>query len=356
MQHALDVKEGREGSWSRKFSSAVYSKGLVGELVPPLPSSVNVSTIGTLDDSQNSWSSLEIDEPEPQVQPVSMSKNLLRGKIQAGIQERVNDFWKERTGRYIMQGDYIALLMEEGDCITWKSYLWDIPQGVLKFATNAGLNTLPTFDNLRRWGKRVNDRCPFCGNIQTLLHVLSNCKVSLEQGRYTWRHDSVLSTIIGFVRPLLDPAYRLYSDIPGFEAPHGGTIPPNILVTNLRPDIFIVSESLGKAIVFELTCPWDANVGRSHDFKEGKYAPLVADLSQRFQVFHFSVEITVRGQISKENKARIKAFVFRCCLNPGKLASRVVQSGSKAALLSSFSIFCARKEPSWRSPAPIVIS
>ena len=223
----------------------------------------------------------------------------------------MSNFWKEKVGRYIMQGDYIALLMEEGGCITWGSYLWDIPQGVLKFAMNAGLNTLPTLDNLKRWGKRVNDRCPFCGNIQTLLHVLSNCSVSLNQGRYTWGHDSVLSTIIGIIRPCLNPDYRLYSDLPGYGAPHGGTIPPHVLVTNLRPEIFFVNESLRKAIVFELTCPWDANVQRSHAYKEDKYAPLVADLSRDFTVYHFSVEVTVRGQISKENRSRMKAFIFR---------------------------------------------
>ena len=221
---------------------------------------------------------------------------------------------------------------------------------------NAGLNTLPTLDNLKRWGKRVNDRCPFCGNIQTLLHVLSNCSVSLNQGRYTWGHDSVLSTIIGIIRPCLNPDYRLYSDLPGYGAPHGGTIPPHVLVTNLRPDIFIVNESLRKAIVFELTCPWDANVQRSHAYKEDKYAPLVADLSRDFTVYHFSVEVTVRGQISKENRSRMKAFIFRCSDAPGKLTGRLVKSSSKAALLASFSIFSARKEPSWLNPAPLVIT
>ena len=95
----------------------------------------------------------------PSVQPREvMSRKLLKGKIQAGVQDRVNDFWKEKIGHYIMQGDYMALMMEEENCISWKSFLWDIPQGVLKFAINAGINTLPTLDNLKRWGKRVNDR------------------------------------------------------------------------------------------------------------------------------------------------------------------------------------------------------
>ena len=142
----------------------------------------------------------------------------------------------------------------------------------MKFAINAGLNTLPSLDNLKRWGKRVCDRCPFCGNTQTLLHILSNCQVSLDQGRYTWRHNSVLSNIIALIRPMLAPSVRLYSDLPGYLAPGGGLIPPNIIVTNQKPDLFIKYESTREIVIFELTCSWDGNVERSHFFKEEKYA------------------------------------------------------------------------------------
>ena len=123
----------------------------------------------------------------------------LKGKIQAGVQNRLDDFWREKVGSYVMQGDYLALHMEEQSCLTWRSFLWGIPQGVLKFAINAGINTLPSADNLKRWGKRVRDRCGFCGNVQTLMHILSGCSVALDQGRFTWRHDSVLRTIITFI-------------------------------------------------------------------------------------------------------------------------------------------------------------
>ena len=75
--------------------------------------------------------------------PRALTQKQLKGKIQEGVQRHVDNFWKEKVGHYIMQGDYLALLMEENNCITWKSYLWDIPQGVLKFAINAGINTLP---------------------------------------------------------------------------------------------------------------------------------------------------------------------------------------------------------------------
>ena len=175
---------------------------------------------------------------------------------------------------------------------------------------------MPTMDNLRRWGKRTNDRCPFCGNIQTLLHVLSNCNVALGQGRYTWRHDSILSSIIDCIAGDLNNGFTLYSDLQGHHAPHGGVIPPDILVTNLRPDLFLVNESDRVILLLELTCPFYTNIERSHNYKEEKYAPLVADLSRKFKVFQFSIEVSVRGQISKGNRARIKSFAYRCCPEP----------------------------------------
>ena len=35
VRHAMDSKEQREGKWCRKFSSAIYVKGLIEEVVPP---------------------------------------------------------------------------------------------------------------------------------------------------------------------------------------------------------------------------------------------------------------------------------------------------------------------------------
>ena len=260
------------------------------------------------------------------------------------------DFHDEKVGQYVMQGDYLALIMEEGGCITWRSYLYDIPRGVMKFAINAGLNTLSSMDNLKRWGKRVSDRCPFCGNTQTLLHILSDCPVALDQGRYSWRHDSILANLIRIFCPKVAEGMELFSDLPGFHAPGGGSIPPHVLVTTQRPDIFIVNESTRVAVVFELTCPWDSNIDRCHTFKEDKYAPLVADLSHNYKTYHFSVEVSVCGQITGNNRTRLKSLIYRSCVEPRATLKAVVPAFSKVALLSSFSIFSARNEPSWSNP------
>ena len=108
-------------------------------------------------------------------------------------------------------------------------------------------------------------------------------------------------------------------------------------------------------MVLELTCPWDANISRSHDFKQEKYAPLVADLSRDYKVFHFSIEVSVRGQVSKGNRARLKAFVYRCCRDPKTTTGRLVSHCSKISLLCSYSIFYARKEPTWSSPQLLAV-
>ena len=56
----------------------------------------------------------------------------------------------------------------------------------------------------------------------------------------------------------------------------------------LEPDIFIYSDWMREVIVFELTCPWDSNITRSHTYNSEKYALLIADLSHSFIVIVFN--------------------------------------------------------------------
>ena len=123
----------------------------------------------------------------------------------------------------------------------------------------------------------------------------------------------------------------------------------------LRPDLFLVDEDNRVCVLFELTCPWESNIDRSHTYKEDKYAPLVSDLEHDFRVFHFSVEISARGFISRTDRSRLKAFALKCCDVRNAEIRKFIDNCSKASLLTSFSIFQARNEPSWSSPLPLVV-
>ena len=63
----------------------------------------------------------------------------------------------------------------------------------------------------------------------------------------------------------------------------------------------------------DFSCPWERNIEKDHEYKERKYAPLVADLERDYRVYQFLIEISARGFISKENKSRIKAFLLKVC-------------------------------------------
>ena len=103
-------------------------------------------------------------------------------------------------------------------------------------------------------------------------------------------------------------------------------------------------------MIFELTCPWDSNIADAHAFKDTKYAPLVADLSHDFKVFHYSVKVSVCGKLTKSNHAHLKSLAFEFCNDFKTTTKSLVKHASKASLLCSDSVFSAGNEPSWSSP------
>ena len=52
----------------------------------------------------------------------------------------------------------------------------------------------------------------------------------------------------------------MYRDLPGHTAPGGGSIPPELCVTSLKPDIVIIDNHKQTIHLFELTCPSERNI------------------------------------------------------------------------------------------------
>jgi hypothetical protein len=74
----------------------------------------------------------------------------IRLEVRRVFQEEEDEAWASCFRRYTTEGNLFALLQAENKSITWKSYMWTLPGGVLKFAVNSSKDTLPTFTNLRR--------------------------------------------------------------------------------------------------------------------------------------------------------------------------------------------------------------
>jgi hypothetical protein len=76
---------------------------------------------------------------------------------------------------------------------------------------------------------------------QTLFHVLVRCKHTYDQGRLTWRHNSVLNHIAGCLKSALSGKImvELYCDLDGLQAPGGGSIPADVMVQAQRPYLVV---------------------------------------------------------------------------------------------------------------------
>ena len=57
--------------------------------------------------------------------------------------------------------------------------------------------------------------------------------------------------------------------------------PPEIITTNLRPDLVLWSTSQKSVFIVELTVPWEAAVGEAYERKQLKYTDIAAEAEQR---------------------------------------------------------------------------
>ena len=228
--------------------------------------------------------------------------------------------------------------------------MFNLPRNVLKFAVNACIDSLPSYSNLSRWGKRLSSKCPFCPNTTgTLHHILSHCPSMLE--RYTWRHNNILKVLQSTIMNTETEDLSVYCDIGGHTIA-GGTIPPHILVTNQRPDLVMVWNDPKQIMLVELTVPFESNIKDAHSRKIDRYKALVQDLNETdYDTSYEAIEVGQRGFIDAENKTRIKQILAKC--NGNKKPKEIINDLSKAALLASFVIFYSRHDQTW-SDAPLM--
>ena len=108
--------------------------------------------------------------------------NQAKKEVKISIQAEVKEKWDNKVKKLVMQGNFAKLLLEEKENATWQSIAHKMPRNVLAFATRISTNSLPSPDNLKRWGKRKISTCPLCRNPHgTLAHLVNICPVALKQ-------------------------------------------------------------------------------------------------------------------------------------------------------------------------------
>ena len=138
--------------------------------------------------------------------------NHIKNTVKATVRSDISTSDSKHLQSLLKQGEYLQFVKEQEQDATWKSYVYNFKKkGTMKFILDASINCLSTQDNLKLWNKSTSDKCFLCGNRDSTLHTLNGCKVALDQGRYTWRHDNIFKYIVDSI----DSKYTVNSDIEG---------------------------------------------------------------------------------------------------------------------------------------------
>jgi hypothetical protein len=244
---------------------------------------------------------------------------------------------------------------------------------VIKFILNATVNWLKTPDMMKIWGYKKTAYCALCNHSQcTLHHIISDCPTALNQGRYTWRHDSILEYLAQVVQEIVDkantrePEETTVSHIDknfvraGAKPPvkrhknngSRGTLlreatdwkalvdldnkmvyPPEIFGTPQRPDIVIWSPARKRVL----------NIEAAQTRKEGRYFPLKCDPKDRgWDSLVATLEVGARGFVARTVPRTLK----RLGREPKEISADM-RNLSNLVARCTYGIYLARESTFW---------
>ena len=246
----------------------------------------------------------------------------------------------------------------------------------LKFLLNAISETNCTAANHHRWFGSTRS-CNLCGKeLPGLQHILGGCQVALDQKRFTWRHDSVLSCMLKYLRDHLKahnstkatvnredrykkmfvqegkarpPRRKLFHD---FEEARDWKICADLgedydftkyAVSAKRPDMLIASKSLKKLLMVELTVPCEENIATWHVEKIARYTPEMEEVQNAgWDVSIHAVEVGARGFVASSFSALLNAVNY-----PRPKRKEFLDNISRIALEASSVIYTLRHTLIW---------
>ena len=274
----------------------------------------------------------------PAMAPIYKYKNTKQvlTAIQKDHEDRIN---LELTSQgFIMSS--ILKLSNSNTRSLWFTVQQNMPKNIFNFMIKYLNNTLPTRKNLYKWSLSDSTSYLFCLHPETLQHVVSSCKSYLENGRYTWRHNSVLLHIANSFSSL--QRCRLFVDLPSFPSPS--------LITgdSLRPDLPLISHD-NTLYILELTVGFQTNIEVNNKRKAMKYDPLIQDLRSQYRISTFiNLSMSALG-IHEASSDTILTMMNDLGIEKSVQKS-LIKKIMNIAMRSTYYIFC-RRNKTWTDPA-----
>jgi zinc-binding in reverse transcriptase len=268
--------------------------------------------------------------------------------------------------------------------LSWRNLIYGPGPKVISFVLNAQINSVKTPAMLKLWGYTETSHCPLCSQPKcTLHHILVHCDVALKQGRFTWRHDSVLSNIEHALKKLVEETNQRKPRVSGetirnnlyqcfvragkekpSKQPQGKAgllsgandwkllvdydhekivYPPVICASIERPDAVLWSCKTRAVILVELTCPAEEGVEAAQLRKENRYFKLVNDSREAgWRAELLTIECGARGLIGNSTwRAFVKLGISS--LEATALCRRL----SEVVARCSYAICLAQNSKEW---------
>ena len=291
-------------------------------------------------------------------------------------QEGESDFLKASS--LVLQCSWVKWKHYIQNNLRWKDVL-AMPPNLLSFCLGATYNVLPCPSNLVRWKQGSDPSCVLCHKaVGTIIHSLTCCPVALQQGRVTFRHDSILNRLIGRIqevcssiksaRPLKTPQIKFVREGTRVRSTNKSKAPPSGLLhfatdwlflfdlgkfvysfpsclanTDLRPDICIYSKTTKRVILIELTSPREENTEEWHTTKTANYHDLCDSIRSRgWHVDFFAIEVGARGYCAPNVLQLLLRLGFT-----NKLAHTTAKDVSMISMQASFCIWLASSSSDW---------
>ena len=173
----------------------------------------------------------------------------------------------------------------------------------------------------------------------SLLHIVAGCQFHLNQGRYTWRHDSVLQLIATTFQCVTNVA--LHADLPGFSSPSV------ITGDNLRPDLLLSFQN-NVFYIFEHTVGFETIRQTNMSRKNDKYSDLIRSLKQEYKDVRFiNLSLSTLGVFSSLSSDFLDMFQDLNIDNNHR--NYILRKVTNIAIRCTYYILCCRNKK-WNKP------